>query len=554
MRRLSREEFIEKCFLKHGQRYNYEKSIYINNDTSLLVTCVDHGDFDIIPNNHLKGSGCPKCNLKNKVVDTASCLEKMNRVHNFKYQYPEFSFISSRAKINIFCPIHNYTFSQRTSAHLDGQGCKFCKNEKIGKRLVDTRSDFISKAQIVHQQKYDYSKIKYVNDKQKVSIICPIHGDFEQTPSHHKKGCGCPKCGLSSPKRRSTLTDFIIKAKHVHGDTFDYSKSSYTHSHDYVSIKCNICEKEFVQLAYSHVNIGNGCPHCLSSKREFEVKQFLTEELGLHIVNNSRTIIPPKEIDIYIPEKNIGIEYDGMYHHSELMGTDKQYHINKTEECALKNIQLIHVFESEWKHKKEHVKSILRNKLGKTSKKIFARKCHIKEISVKEKNDFLETNHIQGKDQSKIKLGLFHDDILVCVMTFGTPRYNKAYEWELIRFAGLLNTSIIGGAGKLFNHFTKTYNPKSVISYADRRYSVGRLYDNLGFQFINNSAPRYWYMKKNNYLDIFHRSNFTKKRIKRMYPEVDLNKDEWTLMQELGYNRIWDCGTKVYVWTNPIRL
>lgn len=486
--------------------------------------------------------------MANKSYTTADFIKKANQIHNNKYNYEKTEFTSSRDKLIITCPEHG-DFEQRASAHIDGQSCKKCRNKGVGERFLDTKEDFIQKANKKHGNKYDYSKVDYITNKIKVIIVCPEHGDFEQTPGHHKRGTCCPLCALASLKRRSTLEKFIAKSKQIHGDSFDYSETKYNHSHEYVKIICNNCNKSFEQIAYSHVNIGNGCPHCLSSKREFELKEFIRDELGLVIVENSRSIISPKEIDIFIPEKNFAIEYNGTYHHSELMGTDKHYHLQKTNACETKGIRLLHIFENEWKMKKDLLKSIVRNKLGLSQNRIFARKCVIKEISTKEKNIFLDHNHIQGQDQSRIKLGLFFNEQLVSVMTFGVPRYDKKCQWELIRFASLRNTVVIGGADKLFKYFIKHHNPSTIISYADRRYSDGNLYEKLHFELSHISDPRYWYMKKNNYLLLFHRSNFTKDKIKQKYPEVDLSKDEWTLMQELGYNRIWDCGTKVYIWT-----
>ena len=489
--------------------------------------------------------------MANKSFTSTQFIDKANIIHDNKYNYNKTEFVSSREKLIITCPIHG-DFIQRASAHINGQGCKQCRNILVGKRFAHTPEQFIADCNKLHKNKYDYSKSLYINDKTKIIIICPIHGEFSQTPSCHKKGTGCERCGVIQRgiDLRINKEKFIQRAIELHGDCFDYSNSQCTNSHDYVIIKCNNCLKEFKQLAYSHINIGNGCPNCLSSKREFELKDFIKNELKLNIIENSRSIIPPKEIDIYIPEKQFAIEYNGTYHHSELMGTDKHYHINKTIECENNNIRLLHIFENEWKLKKDIVKSIIRNKLGKTECRFYARKCEIREIRTKDKNAFLDLNHIQGKDQSRIKIGLYYMDVLVSVMTFGIPRYNPNMQWELIRFANIMNANIVGGASKLLNYFIKTYNPSSIISYADRRYSDGNLYEKLNFKLHNISSPRYWYMKKSNYLHLYHRSNFTKERIKKEYPELDFNKTEWELMIELGYNRIWDCGTKVYVWSN----
>jgi hypothetical protein len=260
-----------------------------------------------------------------------------------------------------------------------------------------------------------------------------------------------------------------------------------------------------------------------------------------------------KEIDILIPTHKIGIEVNGNYWHSELVSkSDKFYHLNKTEHAQERGIQLIQFFGDEMFYKRDICLSIIRNKLG-LAERLYARKCEVRDVSVEDKNKFLDNNHIQGRDASKIKLGLFHKEELVSVMTFGVPRYNRQVEWELLRFCSKKNTCIVGAASKLFNYFIKRHTPKNIISYADKRISAGGIYDILGFTHTHDALPRYYYMHKSNYLRRLHRSNFTKDRIKKLYPEVDIiNNDEWSIMQSLGYDRIWDCGNKVYVWTKPL--
>ena len=183
-------------------------------------------------------------------------------------------------------------------------------------------------------------------------------------------------------------------------------------------------------------------------------------------LENDRKTLDGLELDIVLPKNNLAIECNGNYWHTELQGKDKHYHLNKTVECEKKNIQLLHILESEWIDKSDIWKSIINSKLG-LSNRIYARKCEIKEIlDPKIKNDFLECNHLQGKDRSSIKLGLYYQRELVSVMTFCKSRFNKNYEWEISRFASLLDTTIIGGASKLLSHFKKVYNPKSIITYA----------------------------------------------------------------------------------------
>jgi hypothetical protein len=256
------------------------------------------------------------------------------------------------------------------------------------------------------------------------------------------------------------------------------------------------------------------------------------------------SIIKPQQLDIFIPSHNIGIEFDGLYWHSENF-IDNNYHLNKTKACEDVNIQLIHIFEDEWLHKKDVVKSRLKNLLGITEHKIFGRKCYINEIPNNIARKFLDDNHLQGFTNSTIKLGLFHNEELVSVMLFNKPRIGigKDYDgYELTRFASKLNTSVIGGADKLLKYFIKHNNPKKIVSYADKRWSNGNLYEKLGFELTHENKPNYWYILGKTRK---HRFNYRKNALKKKGVDV-INKTEHEIMLDLGIYRIYDCGTLSY--------
>jgi len=249
------------------------------------------------------------------------------------------------------------------------------------------------------------------------------------------------------------------------------------------------------------------------------------------------------ELDIFIPSKNIGIDLNKLYWNSELNGKDKNYHLNKTKFFEERGIQVIHIFEDEWIEKQEIVKSIILSKLGLIENKIFARKTEIKEITSKESKLFLFNNHIQGEVNSKVNLGLFYNDELVSLMTFSKPRFNKHYDWEMVRFCNKINTNVIGGAGKLLVYFRKNYSG-SIISYADRRFSQGKIYETLEFKGKKQSAPDYFYFK--NGYNRYSRVQFQKHKLKDKLEIFDPNLTEWQNMQLNGYDRIWDCGNLVF--------
>ena len=213
-------------------------------------------------------------------------------------------------------------------------------------------------------------------------------------------------------------------------------------------------------------------------------------------------------------------------------------------------IRLIHIFEDECVYNKNIVKAKLKHIIGKSNEKsIYARNCVVKVID--DCKLFLNENHIQGDCPSSIKLGAYYNNLLVAVMTFGKKRKSLGYinkdknEYELIRFA--TNQRIVGIAGKLLKHFIKNYNPYKIITYADKRYSVGNLYEVLGFIKIKDTKPNYWYFECGN--DIrWHRYGFAKHTLSKKLKSYDMSLSEWDNMKNNGYDRIWDCGHVKYEW------
>jgi len=284
------------------------------------------------------------------------------------------------------------------------------------------------------------------------------------------------------------------------------------------------------------------------SSDEKEICDFIKSFYNETIITNTTSVIGPKEIDIYLPEKNLAVEFDGIYWHSFDQIESKQErmkHLSKTIGCQDKGIQLLHIFENEWNNKKDIVKSIIAAKLNHYETKIFARKCEVRPVSHGgDVVNFTTSNHIQGFVNSSINIGLYFNNEIVSLMTFSKPRFNSNYEWELVRFCNKLNTKIIGGASKLLTYFEKMHNPKSIISYADRRYSNGNLYKTLGFAFVRCSRPNYFYTKDLSTLE--SRMKYQKHNLSEMLEEFDSEITESQNMFNNGYRRIWDCGNLVF--------
>lgn len=314
--------------------------------------------------------------------------------------------------------------------------------------------------------------------------------------------------------------------------------------------KCNKCGTIFNSF---HINgMHKKCPKCNpelhgKSKMEIEVRNFIKAIIQSEdILSNTKKIIYPYELDIYIPSRKIAIEFDGLFWHTEKIGKDKNYHLYKTKECEKYGIQLIHIFENEWLYKQEIVKSRLKNIFGIYDNTCYARQCEVKEIDSTLSKYFQEANHIQGAVNSKVNLGLFYKNELVSLMTFSKPRFDKKHEWELVRFCNKLGWHIPGSASKLLTYFERNWKPNNIVSYADRRWSKGNLYEKLGFKLDHISPPDYWYFK---YQGIIFESRFKYQKHKLMdkLEIFDPNKTEVQNMYANGYNRIFDCGNLVYI-------
>jgi hypothetical protein len=246
------------------------------------------------------------------------------------------------------------------------------------------------------------------------------------------------------------------------------------------------------------------------------------------------------EIDIYFPELSIGIEFNGLYWHSELF-KEKDYHLKKTNYFAEKGIRIYHIWEDDWNSKEDIIKSQISNWLGVTKNKVFARKCQVEVVNdSKLVRSFLDKNHIQGFVRYTLCLGLYQDKELVSIMCFDHTEGRKKMvdtEWNLSRFCNRLNSNVVGGASKLLSYFIKVFKPDRMITFADKEWSVGDLYFKLGFEKSYETEPNYKYLvdkKRTN------KQRFKKSRL--VSEGYDINKSEAEIMSEREIWKVWDCG------------
>ena len=380
----NKQEFENKAINIHGNKYDYSKVEYVNSQTKVIITCKIHGDFEQIPNSHLQGNGCNKCagnlittqdefinfanqihqnaynysnvkyiNSKTNVLITCKihgdfeqtpsihihkkagcykCAGKLstnqnefitiaNKIHKNTYDYSKVEYVNSQTKVIITCKIHG-DFEQIPNSHLQGNGCNECGKNRSKVKRTSTFDEFISKANEIHKNAYDYSNVTYINSQSKVLITCKIHGDFEQKPSSHLQGSGCNKCGKnrSKDKQLFTLDDFISNANKIHNNIYDYSKVNYTGANNDVII---ICKKhdEFKQKPSKHINAQQGCPKCAFtnySKQQIHWLDFISKLLNIniqHAENDGEYIFDNLKADGYCKETNTIYEFHGDFWH-----------------------------------------------------------------------------------------------------------------------------------------------------------------------------------------------------------------------------------------------
>lgn len=289
-----------------------------------------------------------------KKLDTETFISNSIEKHGDKYDYSLVNYIDSRSNVTIICPIHG-EFVQYANSHLQGIGCPEC----YGNKKMNTES-FIIKAKEKHGNKYDYSKVRYINSNTKVIIFCKLHGEFEQIPKSHLRGRGCPRCVGKDKTHNQLIQDF----KAVHGDTYDYSLVEYIKSKKHVKIICST-HGIFEQLPNFHLK-GSGCPICKESKGERLISNYLDDKNIKYIRQKRFEDCKDKytlPFDFYLPEHNLCIEYDGIQHFEPceyfggVDGFDERIKKDqiKTDFCKINNISLLRIsYKDDIKNKIEH--------------------------------------------------------------------------------------------------------------------------------------------------------------------------------------------------------
>lgn len=490
------------------------------------------------------------CYVKNNKDVEMFCEELLKLCQQFKTIYNVLSFVARDATLprcaicGNFIP-YDLVKNKKGNAIFCSKNCAFTEaGKKIQvdkfKKATDgvnpmQRKDVKDKVKNTLLKKYgvdNISKLKEYREKAKNTCIEKFGVDNIFKSSDFIKN--------QSIKNRNRFFDgFKLWCESI--DIEPLFDSSY--KKDKGKFKCKKCGFEFSASRSYRSSIF--CKKCVlsatQSKKEHDLSLWLSQFVNIDL-NNKSILKNHYELDIYEPNKNVAIEFNGLYWHSEARGKDRFYHLNKLDECNENGIRLLQVFEDEWKFKQDIIKSRIKNILGFIPYKIGARKCEIRNVDNKTAKKFLDKYHLQGNCSAHVKIGLFYKNKLVALMTFGKPRFNKKYDWELIRYCTVSNFNIIGGAGKLLSYFRKNYQG-SIITYADRRFSNGDMYKKLGFKFLYNSEPNYFYVKG---LRRLSRYECQKHKLKSVIKNFDSKLSEYENMLKNKFYRIWDCGNMVF--------
>lgn len=485
----------------------------------------------------------------------------------------------------IVCPQHG-PFKQYTGQlrKPNGAHCPACGDAVRRAKSRLPVEDFIRRANEAHDGFYTYEKVRFFNTTTPVIVTCPLHGDFEVTPNNHMRngsgedrGRGCPTCGAAKRGYRRDVNAsaratadaklaafskrFVEEARAIHGDAYDYSETVYSGRRSKLTIMCPQ-HGPFAQTAEHHLMREQGCPACShhQSKGEAAILKFVSAFASV-VVTRDRSIIAPKELDIYVPETKLAIEYCGEYWHgareAKYEAASRTRHIEKHAACEALGIRLLTIYESEWLNRPRAIKRLIRNALGKSKGSAMARKCELRQVGPSEAKSFFDRNHIQGGGGTGRHYGLFYGKHLVACMRFTEGSNDRGpdadRQWTLSRYA--TSISVPGGASRLLKAFVDDIHPETIKSFSDNRWFDGAMYEQLGFVLEETLPPDYRVYHQR--LGLMLKTSWQRSKIAdrirdlksaETYDHRSDPRSEREMTYLLGGIRLYDCGKKRWVW------
>jgi len=409
----TKQEFIDEVNELYNNKYDYSLINFINIDTNIEIICPMHGSFSKRPSEHLSGSECNLCKFNKHNITKLNFIDKSNQIHNNKYDYSLSIFQHPRSKIKIICNNHNqsYEFEQEPYFHIIyKRGCNKCSQELTSKNIMKDKvllNEFINRANKVHNNKYDYSKVNFNITKDIITIICNEHNEFQQQVMMHLLGRGCSKC---SQRYNYTTEEYINLCKERNSYDYDYSKVKYITSDNDIILICNKPNHgEFTTRASSHLSKGVGCPKCKNKTENILYNFILDLEYNIQFQYKVEWCKNKKyyPFDFYLPDLNLIIEVDGKQHFQNITKWNSNYKFQQLKDsykmkCANNNnIKIIRIYQEmifdrtikiKWKKILENLlisiyDKILQNNLNDIENIIYIGKINSKNIYEKyEKN------------------------------------------------------------------------------------------------------------------------------------------------------------------------
>lgn len=315
------EIFKNRAYEVHGKTYGYDDVDITLYKVKVPIMCFKHGIFMQTPSAHLQGYACKECAneraRERMLVGLEEFIRRARIIHGDKYDYSKSVYVNSKTHLIIICPIHG-EFLQTPTDHIDAKhGCPKCGKEKASAGRANGLVKFTEKANIKHGWFYDYNLIKeYINNKTPVPIVCPIHGMFMQRPDSHLSGKGCTACGYTTVSEKLAMSneEFIGISKLLFGDVLNYDKLDFNNQNDKITLEC-LEHGEFTTTPNEHINALRSCPKCPKSKGELALSRFFNNCNIKHIREYRIPTTPRYAYDFYLPDLNVLIEYDGVFHY-----------------------------------------------------------------------------------------------------------------------------------------------------------------------------------------------------------------------------------------------
>ena len=558
-RRKTHEEFVQEVNQLEGKNYTVLGE-YVNSGTKILIRHNECGkEYLVAPNHFVQGKRCPSCSKINSGVKRKTHEEFVQEV--FDLVGDEFTVLgkykNGKTKIKIR---HN---SDKCSSNvlnitptefLRGNRCPVCS----GKAKKTTES-FSKEVQEMFNG--DYTVLgEYVNVSAKILVRHNSCGkEWKVRPTNLLQGKGCPDC-CRLPVTK-TIDDFKNEVFNISNGEYVVLSDKYINNGVKVrfkhnSPKCNFHEYEATPVGFT--SMGRRCPKCAvispQSKGEKELFDFIKENYSGILIENDRTILDGKELDIYLPELKIGFEYNGSYWHSDSF-IPRDYHLKKRDLALTKDTKLYFIDDADWVNKKDICKARILYILGSNHKSIYARKTKVYIPTSKEEKDFLTKNHIQGYIPSSLKVSLTYDDQIVAILTFVKSRKNVNQQGngtsiELLRFSTDISCHVPGGFSKLLKYaipmiLDRFPDVTHISTFSDNNLSYGNLYEMNGFTLDHVAKPSYHYVYRGKK---YNRFTFRKSELKSMFPEYyDDQLTEFQITDQVtNLHRVWNTGNNVY--------